>query len=83
MASYLETVAQFDEFHFQLALITLAGRNPELPLELLRDVGWTGAALEFKLEVLERAGRSEVMGAVRGISGLVYDVSSFVDSRAP
>jgi hypothetical protein len=52
------------------ALHTLSGENPEFAtgavIDALGSAGWDGAMRDFKLEVIERAGRSEVMGVVRG-----------------
>lgn len=55
--------------HFELALRTLRGDNPDYDLaRLLRElaaVGWTGALRDFKLGVLAGSGREEVMETAR------------------
>jgi hypothetical protein len=63
--AYRAAIDQAQEEHFQLALQTLRGHNPEFPLSqvlaLLQVAGWTGDMRDFKLGVLEQSGRSEVM----------------------
>ncbi|WP_027499257.1 hypothetical protein [Rhodococcus sp. UNC363MFTsu5.1] len=52
------------------ALRTLSGQNAEFPADAviaaLGSAGWDGAMRDFKLAVIELAGRGEVMGVVRG-----------------
>lgn len=62
--AYRAALEQAEEY-FSLALRTLRGENPEFPLTEVLDAielaGWTGALRDFKLQVLERSGRTEVM----------------------
>jgi hypothetical protein len=78
---YRETVGQFETAYFELAILTLRGENPRFPLkevlELLDQVGWTGPALDFKLAVLDEAGRNDVVvatapGGVRRMRSRVF-----------
>lgn len=68
--SYRAAVDQARDEAFALALATLRGENrgfpPELVLALLEIAGWTDALRDFKLQVLEYNGRSEVMEVARG-----------------
>ncbi|MFI6429145.1 hypothetical protein [Rhodococcus oryzae] len=52
------------------ALRALSGESREFPadtvIDALGSAGWDGAMRDFKLAVIELAGRSEVMGVVRG-----------------
>ena len=72
--SYAAAVDQLSE-QVTLALTTLAGGNPSFPQDVVLDVlaraGWDGALRDFKLQVLEQSGRSEIRertggGRVRG-----------------
>jgi hypothetical protein len=62
-----------EEIHdgpFRQALGILDGEDPEFPPErvsaTLDAVGWSGEQLAFKRQVLEEAGRREVMAATEG-----------------
>ncbi|MFC7447288.1 hypothetical protein [Rhodococcus daqingensis] len=52
------------------ALRTLGGEDPDFHADTviaaLESAGWDGAPRDFTLSVIELAGRSEVMGVVRG-----------------
>jgi hypothetical protein len=68
--SYRAAIEQAREQAFTLALTTLRGENSGFPpaavLALLEMAGWTDALRDFKLQVLEHNGRSEVMDVARG-----------------
>lgn len=67
---FASAVRQLEENQGALALSTLAGENPSFPASKvvaeLEIAGWDGALRDFKLSVIELAGRSEVMGVIRG-----------------
>jgi len=67
--SYRAAINQARDEVFALALMTLRGDNPNFPpsavLALLEIAGWTDALRDFKLQVLEYNGRSEVMEVAR------------------
>ncbi len=68
--AYAAAIDQLLEVHVRLAMLTLSGDNPSFPPDavsrVLDDAGWTGALRDFKLRVLERTGRAEVMEVARG-----------------
>jgi hypothetical protein len=69
-ATYAAAIDQLRETQVALALSTLAGGNDSFPISqvlgALADAGWDGSLRDFKLQVLERSGRSPVMEVARG-----------------
>jgi hypothetical protein len=68
-ASYAAAIDQLRAVQVEIALRTLQGGNNDFPmsqvLTALAEAGWDGPLLQFKLQVLEQNGRTEV-GAVTG-----------------
>jgi hypothetical protein len=76
--AYGDAVDELRAEHYELADTTFSGNNEQLGFEevtrILGAVGWTGRLLQFKLGVLEHAGRREVMevaGQGRGGGGRI------------
>lgn len=68
-AIYAAAVDQLQRTQVALALSTLEGRNDSFPMSrvliVLADAGWDGPLRDFKLQVLERSGRTTVMDVAR------------------
>jgi hypothetical protein len=68
--TYAAAVDQLQAIQVTLALSTLDGQNIDFPMSLvlvtLGAAGWDDSLRDFKLEVLERSGRSSVMSVARG-----------------
>jgi ribosomal protein S28E/S33 len=69
LAAYQAAVEQAVVEAFQLAFETLVGANPNFTmadvLDTIERAGWTGSLRDFKLQVLEHRGRSEVTAVTR------------------
>ena len=67
---YRRAIEQAEAEYFELAIQTLRGVNPDFPIDRvfaeLERAGWTGSLREFKLAVLEQAGREQVTAVTRG-----------------
>jgi hypothetical protein len=70
LESYAAAVEQLREVQVAVALQTLDGENSSFPMDrllaLLAQAGWDGPLRDFKLQVLEQNGRSEVREITRG-----------------
>jgi hypothetical protein len=68
--TYAAAVDQLKAIQVTLALSTLDGQNSDFQMSLvlvtLGAAGWDDSLRDFKLEVLERSGRSSVMSVARG-----------------
>ncbi|HKE50728.1 MAG TPA: hypothetical protein VKE25_04390 [Actinomycetes bacterium] len=68
-AVYAAAVDQLQRTQVALALSTLEDRNDSFRMSrvlgVLADAGWDGALRDFKLQVLDRSGRAEVMEVAR------------------
>ena len=67
---YAAAVDQLRADQVQIALRTLQGANNDFPmpqvLTALAEAGWDGPLLQFKLQVLEQSGRTQVGAVTQG-----------------